>query len=113
MNIQLSGLVINPLYPFVGASPKGNHKCACHGDVFFFEKQMPICAQIKTNDEIIAADKDGKFIIQPHRTVNKSHPYYSQGQFRCTCVELHHGIWLCIHQEIFTYALLPLTFIIL
>ena len=33
MKIQLSGLVINPLHPCVGASPDGIHKCACHGDV--------------------------------------------------------------------------------
>ena len=36
----------------------------------------------KSIDVIIAADKDGKFIIQLDRTVNKSHPYYSQVQLQ-------------------------------
>ena len=44
---------------------------------------MPICANIKkTIDEITAADKDRKFIIQPSRAVIKSHPYYSHIQFQ-------------------------------
>ena len=33
MDIQLSGLVIHPLHPCVGASSNGICKCACHGNV--------------------------------------------------------------------------------
>ena len=81
MNIQLLGLAINPLHTHVGASSGGIHKCACHGDVLLKIK-CPFVHRYKTIDEITAADKDGKFIIQPDRTVNKSHPYNSQAQLQ-------------------------------
>ena len=81
MNIQLLGLVITPLHPCVGASPDGIHKYACHGDVLL-EIKCPFVHRYKALDQIIAADKDGKFIIQAARTVNKSYQYYSQDQFQ-------------------------------
>ena len=62
MNIQLLGLVINPLHPCVGASPDGIHKCDCHEDVLL-EIKYPFVHRYKTIDVIIATDKDGKFII--------------------------------------------------
>ena len=80
MNIQLSGLDINPHHPCVGASPDGICKCACHGDALL-KIEWLFLHRYKIIDKIIAADKDRKFIIQTDRTVNKSHPYYSQVQF--------------------------------
>ena len=41
-----------------------------------------MCTDTKKIDEIIAADKNGKFLIQQDRTANQSYPYCSEVQFQ-------------------------------
>ena len=79
--VQVSGLVINPLWPFIGASPDGLLSCTCCGGGTL-EIKCPFCH--RGEDVAVAASKDRKFCLQPSSDgslrLDRSHAYYYQVQ---------------------------------
>ena len=82
MNFQVSssGFVINPLYPFIGASPDGKVSCDCCGDGLI-EIKCPYCARDLTISELSASgvrtcltEENGQL------SLNKDHEYMYQVQ---------------------------------
>ncbi|KAL5013934.1 hypothetical protein ScPMuIL_008204 [Solemya velum] len=73
--VRDSGLVINPKYPFLGATPDGVASCQCCGDVIL-EIKCPYCQRDKSvSDEIdCLEEKDGQLRLK------RSHSYYYQVQ---------------------------------
>ena len=71
---NLSGLWINPLYPYFGVSPDGITTCSCCGDGLL-EIKCPFSARHpgSLNNETCAFLTDSGFLSQKHR-------YYTQVQ---------------------------------
>ena len=61
LRVQDSGLVINPLWPFIGATPDGILSCTCCGRGML-EIKCPYCHR---GEDIVVASKDRKFCLQP------------------------------------------------
>lgn len=70
-----SGLVINPEYPYIGATPDGIASCLCCGEVIL-EIKCPYCARDSSIDESVTCleKTDGKL------SLDRSHSYYYQIQ---------------------------------
>lgn len=73
--IRDSGLVINPKYPFLGASPDAVASCHCCGEIVV-EIKCPYCRRDKSiSDEIDCLEKiDGQLRLK------RCHEYYYQVQ---------------------------------
>lgn len=83
---QDSGFVINPDYPYMGATPDGVAKCQCCGDILV-EIKCPYCARNSTLSDSVSclANNDGKLSLK------RDHAYYYQVQ----CQLLVCGLEFC------------------
>lgn len=81
LQVQDSGLVINPLWPSIGASPDGIISCTCCGRGTL-EIKCPYCH--RGESVLIAASKDSKFCLQLNSDgllrLDPGHTYYYQVQ---------------------------------
>ena len=81
LQVQDSGLVINPLWPSIEASPDGIISCTCCGRGTL-EIKCPYCH--RGESVLIAASKDSKFCLQLNSDgllrLDPSHTYYYQVQ---------------------------------
>ena len=82
LTVHDSGLLINPNWPFIGASPDGVVSCACCGKGTL-EIKCPYCHRVES---LASAASDGKFCLQAssdgkHHHLTHSHFYQVQTQF--------------------------------
>ena len=79
--IRDSGLVINPLWPFIGASPDGVISCTCCGQGTL-EIKCPYCH--RGESVAFAASEDNKFCLKTTTDgtlrLGHNHAYYFQVQ---------------------------------
>ncbi|KAL3890954.1 hypothetical protein ACJMK2_003223 [Sinanodonta woodiana] len=80
--LEESGFFINPVVPFIGASPDGIFSCDCCGQATV-EIKCPFCKRESTFDVAMSTDK--KFYLQEETdkgqlTLDKNHSYYYQVQ---------------------------------
>ena len=91
-----SGLVLNPEWPFIGASPDGVIECSCCGKEVL-EIKCPYCH--KDSTIVAAARDDPKFCLEEVYgilTLDTSHSYYYQVQtqlFVCDVEYFDFCIW--------------------
>ena len=78
-----TGLVINPLYPFMGASPDGKVTCDCCDDVLV-EIKCPFCKR----SESVTDDIDCLQSVDGQLTLNRDHAYFYQVQCQLLLVGL-------------------------
>ena len=71
----LAGLTINPLYPFLGASPDGHTQCDCCGQGLL-EIKCPFSGRHGNPQELMG--KPGSFLKA--NGLSRSHKYYTQVQ---------------------------------
>ena len=80
VNVQDSGLIINPQLPFLGATPDGNVSCTCCGNGIV-EIKCPYCHK---GDSIEVASEDKKFCLKKRSdgqiSLDHAHAYYYQIQ---------------------------------
>lgn len=77
--VEDSGLIINPDYPHLGASPDGKIKCSCCG-MGILEIKCPYCKRGDTHEQA-AEDKD--FCLQNmggQISLKRNHMYFYQVQ---------------------------------
>ena len=80
--ITESGLILNPLYPFLGATPDGLVSCGCSGNGVLEIKCPYSCRQ---KDLVEASEDSSFFLCQSEKGVIKlkeSYQYYYQVQMQ-------------------------------
>ena len=87
MNFDNCGLVVNPKYPFMGASPDGIITCSCHGKSLIEVKCPYNCskqlfADLEGNKGFCLKQINEKFQL------DKAHSYYYQMQCQLNICEL-------------------------
>lgn len=78
LKVRKSGLVINPNYPYIGASPDGVVSCECCGEGTV-EIKCPYCLR----DSTLTENVDSKSCLENidgELHLKRSHPYYYQLQ---------------------------------
>lgn len=86
-----SGLVINPQWPFIGASPDGVIECSCCGKGVL-EIKCPFCH--RDSSIISAAKEDPKFCLKEvdgKLTLDETHSYYYQVQTQLFVCDAHYS----------------------
>ena len=81
MSLEVCGLVINPKWPYIGASPDGRISCDCCGNVVL-EIKCPYCSREGYLEETNIKDYK-KFFMEKVNSVwslKWCHPYYMQTQ---------------------------------
>lgn len=86
--LENSGFVINPLFPYIGASPDGLSSCECCGKGCIevkcpYKHRSSLIADACEDPGFCLSHEQGKF------TLKKSHPYYSQVQTQMLVTGLH------------------------
>ena len=98
LQVQDSSLVINPVWPSIGASPNGIIFCTCCSGGTL-EIQCPHGESI-----IVAANRDSKFCLQPNDDgvfcLDHSHAYYYQVQTEIFVCEVQFcGFFVCTFND--------------
>ena len=133
--VQDSGLVINPKWPFIGASPDGIVSCQCCGKGTL-ELKCPFCHKGETIEDAVSLDKNFclKSTANGKYELDVTHTYYYQVQTQlfvldvdycdfcvCTFCGNSHGIYIerisrnsefwddCVAKAsyFFTFCILP------
>lgn len=102
--IQQCGLIINPKYPHLGASPDALSSCKCHGKGCV-EVKCPFCIKDITISEAIS--KGVSICLEQsldRLTLKRNHPYWYQVQLQLGVSKLPHAdfvVWTTkdIHIE--------------
>lgn len=96
LSVSSSGLVVNPLYPYIGASPDGVVTCQCCGQglleikcPYKFKDVSPIVEEA-LNDKNYCLKKD-KECVQ----LSLTHPYYHQVQGQMAVKQLPYCDFVC------------------
>lgn len=94
---SLSGLMINPLYPFIAASPDGISSCDCCGKKlleikcpYTLRNDSPVSVAALTNHTYcLTKGMDGKVML------SRKHQYYSQVQCQLLVADLEICDFVC------------------
>ena len=97
------GLVLHPLYPFLGATPDGLVSCSCHGDGVL-EVKCPYSCRHK-DIELVAEENPNFFLVQDEKGIlrlKETHQYYYQVQMQmklcnveyCDFVVWNKDVWI-------------------
>lgn len=78
-NVRTSGLVLNPKYPHMAASPDGICQCTCCG-IGCIEIKCPFSARDMTVSEALALPGFPLQFDETKLTLKPTHPYYAQVQ---------------------------------
>ena len=91
LSVAESGLVINPQWPFIGASPDGIINCTCCGKGVL-EIKCPYCHQ--GTDVQAVAIKDSRFclkMVDGELQLDHTHTYYYQVQSQLFVCDVEYG----------------------
>lgn len=80
-DIETSGLVINPTYPYFGASPDRLSNCDCHG-IGCVEVKCPYCAKDTGIEELMEMKNTYLEIKSGNVSLKQDHQYYYQVQMQ-------------------------------
>ena len=97
------GLVLHPLYPFLGATPDGLVSCSCHGDGTL-EIKCPYSCREKDLEQV-AEENSNFFLVQDDDGIlrlKETHQYYYQVQMQmkfcnvqyCDFVVWNKDVWI-------------------
>lgn len=97
-SVEECGLIINPSFPLIGASPDSIVRCDCHGKGVL-EIKCPHCLTSKSMSD---KSEDPKFCIQkdPNNVLSlqKDHSYYYQVQAQIHVADVSYSdfvVWSC------------------
>lgn len=88
LNVRRAGLVINPKYPWLGASPDGMVTCDCHG-MGVLEVKAP--SSLENSSLLDKMKQDGTFClheVEGKVSLKKDHQYFYQVQTQIHLAEV-------------------------
>ena len=99
VSVSEAGFVINPLFPFMGASPDGFTQCDCCGKGVLEVK----CPYTHCHKSLRSAAEDANFCLEKANdgfSLKRSHQYYYQVQVQIAVCDVEYGDFcVCLFSD--------------